>query len=72
MKEIGKINLDYEAIIAQKSAEEKQALTSGMKDKMDDFKNLRAMSRKYAEDDIKEREQMIQSLAQDKILDMLT
>ena len=64
-KEIGKINLDYEGIIAKKSAEEKQALTSGMKDKMEDFRNLRAMSRKYAEDDMKEREQMMRNVAQE-------
>ena len=64
-KQIGKINLDYEGIIAKKSAEEKQALTSGMQDKMEDFRNLRAMSRKYAEDDMKEREQMMRNVSQE-------
>ena len=64
-KEIGKINLDYEGIIAKKSEEEKQALTSGMQDKMDDFRNLRAMSKKYAEDDMKEREQMMENVSQE-------
>merc|ERR1712025_426322 len=36
-----------------------------MKDKMDDFRNLRAMSKKYAEDDMKEREQMMRNMTQD-------
>ena len=41
IRNVGKLNLDYEGIIAKKSAQEKQTLTLGMKDKMDAFKNLR-------------------------------
>ena len=72
---IGKINIDYEAIIAKKTAQEKENLSSGMKvcsrcwkfcyqiqDKMADFRKLRQMSKKYAEEDFKEREQIARTL----------
>ena len=51
---IGKININYEAIIASKTAQEKETLSSGMLDKMDDFRKLRQMSKSYAEEDFKE------------------
>ena len=59
---IGRINIDYEAIIANKTAQEKENLSSGMKEKMADFRKLRQMSKKYAEEDFKEREQIARTL----------
>ena len=54
--QVGKINVNFDEIVAMKTEAEKKALASGMKDKMRNFRELRKQSEKYAEEDLRYRE----------------